>query len=100
MMIFFESTLEVIYRVTYESLKVEVSFFKGSNEIHYIQMEKCFNSGEFSLIKIIDDLEIFDRKDKSWIAENTGETGEGTVLYFDDDNLLQSLTYMPGGLSL
>lgn len=97
---FFESTLEVVYRVTYELLKVEASFFKKSGELHYIQMEECFNSGDLSPIKIIDDLGIFERKNKSWIAENIGEAGEGIVLYFDNDNLLQSLTYIPGCLSL
>lgn len=90
-----ESILDIVHRMCHKPYKIEVSFFKESNKVHYAQMERIAGDESFFPIKIIDDVGIFDEKDEAWISANLGDVGEGIVLYFDDNDLLQSITYTP-----
>jgi hypothetical protein len=88
---FMESKLEIIYRFLYKNIKLEVSFFKETSSIHYIQMENLGDGDTFDDIVLIDDAKIFDKK-QQWITNNLGDKSKKIKLYFDDNSSLYSMT--------
>lgn len=90
---FTESKIDILYRVMYGKMKMEVSFFKDSENVNYIQMEQLGSGDNDKRIKLIDDCNIFEGKDNRWINNNLKKKGERIKLYFNDENMLYSLTY-------
>jgi len=90
---FAESKIDILYRVMHGNMKMEVSFFKDSKDVNYIQMEQLGSGDNDKRITLVDDCNIFEGKDSKWVNNNLGEKGERIKLYFDDENILYSLTY-------
>jgi len=88
---FIESSLEIIYRFLYGNIKLEVSFFKETSNIHYIQMENLGNGDYFDKIILLDDANIF-TNNKTYITNKLGKKSNQIQLYFDNNDILYSIT--------
>jgi len=91
---YIESNIDITYRIMYGDFKIEVSFFKKTGYIHYMQIEELGDGGKEGIV-ILDDIEIFNKKTEKDIFKKNGNPGCDIRLYFYDNRYLNNISYIP-----
>ncbi len=93
---YYETDIEICYRVGFGEFKLEASFFKKTNVLHYVQLEKICNGDVYKNIKIFDNINIFN-KNLSWFRKNIRQYDSRIKFILNEDSktALEGIFYVP-----
>ena len=84
---YFETKEHIVYRITDQSLKIEITILKETNTVNMIMLEEKSSSSKNRSVNIVDDIGIFEKTNVSIKADNVD-------VYFDEDSNLCDSIYM------